>query len=175
VYSVTDAARLAAGLAERGGWFLEAPLAPEDVAGHTELVRRAGLPIAVGEALRNRYEFGQWLDARALSIAQPDVGRTGITEAMVIAELAAARHLPVAPHHSTGLAIALAAGLHVSAAVENLEVFEYQPKSTDVGRRILREPVAFRPDGFPLPAGPGLGIDVDEEAVRTLAEESRTA
>jgi D-galactarolactone cycloisomerase len=175
VYSVTDAARLAAGLAERGGWFLEAPLAPEDVAGHTELVRRAGLPVAVGEALRNRYEFGQWLDARALSIAQPDVGRTGITEAMVIAELAAARHLPVAPHHSTGLAVALAAGLHVSAAVENLEVFEYQPKSTDVGRRILREPVAFRPDGFPLPAGPGLGIDVDEEAVRKLAEESRTA
>lgn len=175
VYSVTDAVRLAAGLAERGAWFLEAPLAPEDLDGHAELVRRSPVPIAVGEALRNRYEFGQWFDARALRIAQPDVGRTGITEAMVIAELAAARNLPVAPHHSTGLAVALAAGLHVSAAVEALEVFEYQPKSTDVGQRILRQPVAFRPDGFSLPTGPGLGIDVDEDTVRNIAEESRTA
>lgn len=174
VYSVTDAGRLAAGLAERGAWFLEAPLAPEDLAGHAELARTSPVPIAVGEALRNRYEFGQWLDARALRIAQPDVGRTGITEAMVVAELAAARHLPVAPHHSTGLAVALAAGLHVSAAVESLEVFEYQPRSTDVGQRILRHPIASGPGGFPLPAGPGLGIDVDEETIRTLAEESRT-
>lgn len=172
VYSVTDAIQLARGLGELGGWFLEAPLAPEDVAGHAELVRHAPVPIAVGEALRNRYEFGHWLERRALRIVQPDVARTGITEAMVIAELAAARHVPVAPHHSVGLAVALAAGLHVSAAVEDLAVFEYQPRPTEMGERILHRPLAVRPDGFPLPDGPGLGIDVDEDAVRRLAKES---
>lgn len=125
--------------------------------------------------MRTRYEFGQWLDAGAVRLVQPDVGRTGITEAMVVAELAAARHVPVAPHHSTGLGVALAAGLHVSAAVETLEIFEYQPTSVEVGQRILRRPVAFGPDAFPLPAGPGLGVDVDEAAVRSLAEESRPA
>lgn len=175
VYTVTEAMRLADGLAELGGWFLEAPLAPEDLAGHAELVRYARVPVAVGEALRTRYEFGQWLDARALRLAQPDVGRTGITEAMAIAELAAARQVPVAPHHSTGLAVALAAGLHVSAAVENLAAFEYQPTSTDVAQRILRQPVAIGAARFALPAGPGLGVEVDEDAVRTLAEESGTA
>ncbi|WP_199520927.1 mandelate racemase/muconate lactonizing enzyme family protein [Jiangella anatolica] len=173
-YSLTEALRLADGLARRSGWFLEAPLAPEDLGGHAELAGRSPVPIAAGEALRHRYEFRQWLEAGALAIAQPDVGRTGITEAMVIAELAAARHVPVAPHHSTGLAVALAAGLHVAAAVELLEVFEYQPLSTDVGQRILRTPLAAGPARIALPAGPGLGVDVDEDAVRTIAEESRT-
>lgn len=174
-YSVTEALQLADGLAERGGWFLEAPLAPEDLSGHVELVARARLPIAVGEALRHRYEFGQWLQAAAMRIAQPDVARTGITEAMIIAELAAAAHAPVAPHHSTGLGVALAAGMHVSAAAELLEAFEYQPTSVDVGRRILRRPLDVGPDGCTPPVGPGLGIDVDEEAVRTYAEESARA
>ncbi|SEF18251.1 mandelate racemase/muconate lactonizing enzyme family protein [Jiangella alba] len=173
-YSFTEALRLAAGLAERSGWFLEAPLAPEDLAGHVELAGRSPVPIAAGESLRHRYEFRQWLDAGAVAIAQPDVGRTGITEAMVIAELAAARHVPVAPHHSTGQAVALAAGLHVAAAVELLTAFEYQPLSTEVGQRIVRTPLATGPARIPLPTGPGLGVDVDEEAIRVIAEESRT-
>jgi D-galactarolactone cycloisomerase len=171
-YDGSQARRLADGLADRGGWFLEAPLAPEDEDGHAELCRTSRIPVAVGEALRNRYEFDRWLRRRALQIAQPDVGRTGITEAMAIGELCAARHVPVAPHHSVGLGVVLAAGLHVSAALQPLLTFEYQPTSTEVGARILRTPVEVRPDGFPLPGGPGLGVDVDEDAVRALAKES---
>ena len=170
-YPLTDALVLAGELAGRGAWFLEAPLAPEDLAGHAELAARSTIPIAVGEALRNRYEFVQWLDARAVRIAQPDVARTGITELMAIAELCAARHVPVAPHHSVGLGVALAAGLHVSAAVEDLAAFEYQPTSTEVGARILKRPVPVQPSGFTLPSGPGLGVDVDAGAVRELAKE----
>ncbi|ONK11509.1 mandelate racemase/muconate lactonizing enzyme family protein [Streptomyces sp. MP131-18] len=168
-YGLAEARRLAAGLADRGGWFLEAPLAPEDEEGHRRLGERTALPIAVGETLRNRYEFARWLRGHALEIAQPDVARTGITEAMAIAELCAASHVPVAPHHSVGLGVSLAAGLHVGAAVEDLLVFEYQPTSTEVGQRILRTPLEVRPDHFPLPAGPGLGIDIDEQVVRDLA------
>ena len=168
-YSVTDALRLADGLAARDAWFLEAPLAPEDVAGHAELVARATVPVAVGEALRNRYEFDSWLSARALRIAQPDVARTGITEAMAIAEVCAARHVPVAPHHSVSLGVALAAGLAVSAAVEDLPAFEYQPTSFAVGARILRAPLPIGAHTMPLPTGPGLGVEVDADAVAALA------
>ncbi|GAB1513416.1 mandelate racemase/muconate lactonizing enzyme family protein [Actinophytocola sp. KF-1] len=168
-YSVTDALRLAAGLAARDAWFLEAPLAPEDVAGHAELVARSAVPIAVGEALRTRYEFDDWITRRALRIAQPDVARTGITEAMAITEVCAARHVPVAPHHSVGLGVALAAGLAVSAAVEDLPSFEYQPTSYEVGTRILRAPVSVGAHTMSLPAGPGLGVEVDADAVARLA------
>lgn len=169
-YSVTDALRLADGLAERGAWFLEAPLAPEDLAGHTELVARSSVPIAVGEALRNRYEFESWLSGRALRIAQPDVARTGITEAMAVHEVCAARHVPVAPHHSVGLGVALAAGLAVSAAVEDLPSFEYQPTSHQVGAAILREPLPVGAHTVSLPTGPGLGVEVDADAVAALAD-----
>ncbi|TKG73540.1 mandelate racemase/muconate lactonizing enzyme family protein [Prauserella endophytica] len=171
-YSIDEALRLAHGLAERGCWFLEAPLAPEDVTAHAELVARASIPVAVGEALRNRFEFAQWVTARALRIAQPDVARTGITEAMAIAEVCAAHHVPVAPHHSVGLGVAVAAGLHVSAAVEDLPAFEYQPTSVRVGERILARQLAVEPSAISLPTGPGLGVEVDAEAVAALAKES---
>lgn len=168
-YSVTEAIRLADGLAERDAWFLEAPLAPEDLAGHAELVARSPVPVAVGEALRNRYEFDAWVSGRALRIAQPDVARTGITEAMAIAEVCAARHVPVAPHHSVGLGVALAAGLAVSAAVEDLPSFEYQPTSHEVGNRILTAPLPVGAHAMSLPTGPGLGVEVDADAVAALA------
>ncbi|GAA2329719.1 mandelate racemase/muconate lactonizing enzyme family protein [Dactylosporangium salmoneum] len=164
-YDLADALRLGRALDERGAWFLEAPLVPEDVEGHRELAAALVTPIAVGEMLRNRYEFQQWLRARALDLAQPDVGRTGITEAMAIAELAAAHHVPVAPHHSVGLGVVLAAGLHVAAAIELMPVFEFQPGPFPVANRILTRPLSGGPVAFPLPSAPGLGVDVDLAAL----------
>lgn len=171
-YSVTEALRLTDELAHRDVWFLEAPLPPEDVAGHVELVARSNVPIAVGETLRNRYEFAHWLDARALRIAQPDVARTGVTELMAIVELCAAHHVPVAPHHSVGLAVSLAAGVAVSAAIEDLVAFEYQPTSAEVGDRIVGTALIRRPGSIPVPDGAGLGIDVDTDTVRRLVKEA---
>lgn len=171
-YSSSDALRLAEELANRKAWFLEAPLAPEDEEGHAELRARSRIPIAVGETLRNRYEFSRWLRTRALDIAQPDVGRTGITEAMAISEISAAQHVSVAPHHSVGLGIVLAAGLHVSATIRDLLVFEYQPTSTEIGKTVLHQPLDTQPNGFRLPSGPGLGIEVNENKIRSLAKES---
>jgi D-galactarolactone cycloisomerase len=172
-YDLAAATKLGRGLAARDGiLFLEAPLAPEDLAGHADLARRVDLPLAVGEAMRHRYEFLPWLRERAVGLVQPDVARTGITEAMAVAELAAAHHVPIAPHHSVGLGVALAAGLQVSAAAEMLSVFEYQTTATLVGQRILATPLPGGPDGFAVPSGPGLGIEVDVHAVTALSEES---
>lgn len=160
-YDLADALRLGRGLDERGAWFLEAPLVPEDIAAHRELASALTTPVAVGEAMRHRYEFRDWLQARAVDLCQPDVGRTGITEAMAISELAAAHHIPVAPHHSVGLGVAVAAGLHVSAAIEAMPAFEYQPATMAVAHRILTAPLAGGPVSFALPATPGLGVEVD--------------
>ncbi|GAA3455081.1 mandelate racemase/muconate lactonizing enzyme family protein [Dactylosporangium matsuzakiense] len=160
-YDLADALRLGRALDERGAWFLEAPMVPEDVEGHRELAAALVTPVAIGETLRNRYEFHHWLRARALDLAQPDVGRTGITEAMAIAELAAAHHVPVAPHHSVGLGVVLAAGLHVAAAIEHMPVFEFQPGPFPVANAVLTRPLPGGPGAFPVPSAPGLGVDVD--------------
>ncbi|MGN9809311.1 mandelate racemase/muconate lactonizing enzyme family protein [Micromonospora sp. BQ11] len=168
-YDLADALRLGRALDERRAWFLEAPLVPEDVEGHRELAAALTTPVAIGEALRNRYEFRTWLAARAVDLCQPDVARTGITEAMAIAELATAHHVPVAPHHSVGLGVAVAAGLHVAAAVEAMPAFEYQPTTMAVADTILTAPLAGGPVSFALPDAPGLGVDVD---LATLMEDS---
>ena len=115
--------------------------------------------------MRHRYEFADWLTRRALRLAQPDVARTGITEAVAIAQLASAFHVPIAFHHSVGLGIALAAGIHVSAATVDCPFFEFQPDTVPVAQRILRTPIDGGPTGFAVPTGPGLGIDVDVDVI----------
>jgi galactonate dehydratase len=171
-YRVPDALRLADALAARDVLFLEAPLAPEDVDGHRRLAAEARLPIAVGETLRNRFEADRWLTSGAVGVLQPDVARTGLTEATVFGQLASARHVPIAPHHSTGLGVALAAGIQFAAAVEDLLAFEFQPTATRVGHTILAAPLAVGPAEVAVPDLPGLGVEVDAEAVRRLAKES---
>ena len=171
-YSVNEAEQLARRLDEREAWFLEAPLAPEDVEGHRQLALHATTPIAVGEALRNRFEFSHWLERRAIDLCQPDVARTGISEGIAIANLAQAHHLKIAPHHSVGLGIALAAGLHYAAAVESLEVFEYQPTTLPLANRILTAPLECDVATFTLPGGAGLGVTVDEQVVAELSEKT---
>jgi D-galactarolactone cycloisomerase len=160
-YDLASALRLGRGLDERGAWFLEAPLVPEDVYGHKELALALVTPIALGEAMRNRFEFRAFLQERAVDLCQPDVGRTGITEAMQIASLASAFHVPVAPHHSVGLGIAVAAGLHVSAAIEDMPAFEFQPSTMAVANTILTQPLGGGAVSFALPGAPGLGVEAD--------------
>ncbi|MFI8221463.1 mandelate racemase/muconate lactonizing enzyme family protein [Streptomyces sp. NPDC085932] len=172
VYSLSEALELGQALDRRRALFFEAPMAPEDTEGHRALASRLTTPVAVGEAMRNRYEFRDWLSRRALGLAQPDVARTGITEAMIIAALADTHHVQVACHHSVGLGVALAAGLHVSAAMANCPFFEFQPTTLPFSQRILRTPLDGGPTGFSLPAGPGLGIEIDREAVLKLAKEN---
>ena len=179
VHSLGEAQRLAAGLREREAWFLEAPLAPEDMAGHASLVSTAGVPIALGEAMRHRFEFRGWADALALGIAQPDIGRTGITEGLAIATALEARHVPIAPHHSMATGVAYAAALQVCAAADDVLALEWGPRMMERSEEFLvTAPLDLVRDAqgratgggeVAVPTAPGLGIEVDEDAVRALA------
>ncbi|GGF41797.1 mandelate racemase/muconate lactonizing enzyme family protein [Subtercola lobariae] len=172
-YSLGDARTLGLELDRRRAWFFEAPLAPEDVKGHRDLAVALATPIAVGEAMRSRFEFADWLSQRAVQIVQPDIGRTGITEGMAIAGIADAFHARVAPHHSAALGVAMAAGIHVAAASQASLVFEYQPNTLPVANSILSEKLEVKANGdFHLPTTPGLGVTVDETKVRLLTRQN---
>ncbi|MFK4761348.1 mandelate racemase/muconate lactonizing enzyme family protein [Microbacterium sp. ZW T5_45] len=165
-YRLGEAKALGRELDDRRAWFFEAPLAPEDVEGHRDLAAALATPIAVGEAMRSRFEFTDWLTRRAVGLTQPDIGRTGITEGLAIAGISDAFHAQVAPHHSAAFGIAMAAGVHVAAASTSLLAFEYQPFTLPVANRLLAAPLEVRPDGgFVVPTGPGLGVSVDEDAI----------
>lgn len=165
-YSVAQAAELANALHPLGVGFLEAPLLPEDIAGHRELRAKSPLPIALGETERTRYQFRPFIEQRAMDIVQPDVGRTGITELMHIASLAQTWNLQVAPHLSVGLGPCIAASIHVAAALPNLFMLEYQPPVFELANQLLDTPLVCEAGHYALPQGAGLGIAINEARVR---------
>ena len=166
-YSVSEAITLGERLQEHGLGFFEAPVAPEDSLGQAEVARALSAAVAIGEELRTRYDFRDRLVKRSADVIQPDVGRMGITEAQAVTALAEAFHVPVALHLGVGLGIYIAAGVHVAATTRNLLTMEFQPGQLAVGNALLVEPVRCEEGTYTVPAGPGLGVDVNLEALRT--------
>jgi L-alanine-DL-glutamate epimerase-like enolase superfamily enzyme len=164
-YSVADAIAAGRRLERLGALFFEAPIAPEDVDGHAELCAALDVPIAIGEGERTRWQFLRLLRARAIDVAQPDIGRTGLTEARRIATLCEAHNVPIAPHVSTGLGVRFAATLHYAAALSNFLIMEYQGKLLDAINASLIEPIRIEGSQVAVPDGPGLGVKVNEAAL----------
>ena len=146
----------------RGAVWFEAPLAPEDAVAHGELARAVQTPIAIGESYRTRYEMTPFFRAGAVGVFQPDLGRTGITEGLRLAALAAQYGAPVVPHISIAFGPQVAAALHFAAAVDNCQLAEYNPQVLAAANRFLREPIALRGAAYVVPSGPGLGIALTE-------------
>jgi L-alanine-DL-glutamate epimerase-like enolase superfamily enzyme len=110
-------------------------------------------------------------------VLQPDVGRVGgLTEARRVADLAAANGLRVVPHGwKTGITVA--ATSHLAAVTPHLPFFEFVPPEmaeSRLRRELVRDELTLRPDGtLPFPSRPGLGIDVDRDALAEFAEAAR--
>lgn len=165
IYSLPEAERLGRALQDLGIEWMEAPLPPEDVQGHARLAEALEVAIAVGEPLRTRYQFLSWFEQGALDIAQPDVARCGITEGKRIADLAGAYHLPVAFHLGVCLGVGMAATWHLAASVPNFYIQEHEPPMLPLSNRFFKEPLRFEGGHAIVPDGPGLGVDIDMEAL----------
>ncbi len=165
VYPLDDAIRLGRELERLDVAVFEAPMEPEDVAGHAALAAAVAVPIAIGETERTRYQFKPWLLQRGADLLQPDVGRTGITELHKIASMAETFNIPVAPHLSVGLGPCIAASIQLAAAIPNLFMLEYQPPVFELAVSLLQEPLTCEAGWYELPQGPGLGIDLDERKI----------
>jgi D-galactarolactone cycloisomerase len=167
-YDINDAMRLGRRLEKAGAMWYEAPIEPEDARGNAELARSLDLPVANGETLRTRLEFLPWLELRALDIAQPDIGRCGITEGLAIIDLAEAFHIPVALHIGMASPVMIAATLQVAAASPQVDMVEFQPVVLEAANRLLKKPIHCEGGRMRVPEGPGLGIEIDEAALQRL-------
>jgi galactonate dehydratase len=170
--SVATAARLIPELRAFHPLFVEEPTLPE----HSHLLGRltGEVPIATGERLFQREEFLPVLQA-GVSVVQPDLSHAGgISEVRRIASLAEIFDASLAPHCPLG-PIALAACLQVDFATPNAVIQEQSLGiHYNVGHDLLdylvdRSVFAFRDGYIERPAGPGLGIEIDETAVRAAA------
>ena len=150
-------------------FWLEEPLRADDYAGYRKLAVATPLRIAAGEHERERQSFVQLTDEGQVDIVQVDVtGCGGCTEAMKIAALAYDRGLPAA-NHGFFTYLNVTAALHWLNAIPNGLICEFVAE----GSTNLREHITWQKlravDGYlAIPDAPGLGIDLDEEAVRRL-------
>lgn len=162
----------------RVGW-IEEPLAPQDFDGLARLRQASVLPIATGEALYSVFDFKRLVEAGGCDILQPDLTLCGgFWQGRKIAELALVNHLRLSPHVWGG-GVGLAAALHYIAALSNYPHTDNVPRPVlleyDLGENPLRSDILASPivprDGFvQVPDGPGLGIDLDFDAIARYAD-----
>ena len=168
-YSVDVALNAADAFADCGAYWLEEPLFVEDIEGHAILREKGRTPIAVGENLHMRYAFENFILRGAVDFIQPDVARAGgISEIKKIAALAARHKVPVS-FHTWGDGVALAASVHLSAALENSIVMELDYTYNPLREELLREPFKVQNGYLFPPERPGLGIELDPHAVERFA------
>jgi L-alanine-DL-glutamate epimerase-like enolase superfamily enzyme len=175
--SVERAASVLATWEQYDLFFVETPLWTDDLDGYAELARRAPMPIAAGEWLSTRHEFRELLDRGLVAVAQPDVGRVGgLTEALRVCELAADRGRLVVPHcWKTGISIAAAA--HLAAVTPHCPYFEFLPAElaeSALRRELVAEELRLVDGRLPLPQRPGLGIELDRDALERFEAAART-
>jgi galactonate dehydratase len=155
------AVRLAQALEPHYPMFIEEPCLPENVDTMVTVARSTSIPIATGERLFTKWGFRQVLEKQAAAIVQPDLCHAGgILEGKKIAAMAETYYAAVAPHNPLG-PISLAACLQLDACIPNFLVQE----QTTLGEGYLKQPFPLVDGSIPLPTRPGLGIELDEEAM----------
>jgi len=143
--------------------FVEEPCQAQNVDVMADIARGTHLPIAAGERIFTKWGFRELLEKRAVSIVQPDLCHAGgITEGRIIAGMAEAYYVPIAPHNPMG-PISLAVGLNLAASVPNFLVQE----QVTLGEGYLKNPFKLQKDGtVMIPKGPGLGVELDEALMK---------
>ena len=168
-YNVDVALKASHAFADCGAYWLEEPLFVEDIEGHAKLREKGRTPIAVGENLHMGYAFENFILRGAVDFIQPDVARAGgITEIRKITALAERRKVPVS-FHTWGDGVALAASVHLSAALKDCIVMELDYTYNPLREELLREPFKVENGYLFPPETPGLGIELNQEALQRFA------
>jgi D-galactarolactone cycloisomerase len=158
-------------------WF-EEPVPPEDVAGYRAVKSALSIPIAGGECEFTRFGFRDLLASHALDIVQPDTcAAGGLTECKKIADMSEAFGIRYNPH-VWGTGIAIAASLQLLAVLPShtppsfapiAPLLEFDRTEHPIRHAILTAPIEHVDGIVRIPDGPGLGIEVDRNAISRFA------
>jgi len=172
-YGVADAVQLGRALERLSLRWYEEPVAPEDHAGCAEVRARVAMPVAAGENAHTLFGFRALFEARAVDVAQPDIGSAGgFTACRHVAALAHAHGVAVNPH-VWGSAVAQAASLQLLAALPVAHhsmhaaqpILEYDTSSHPFRRELVAEPIEQRDGWVEVPTRPGLGLTIDRDVL----------
>ncbi len=161
-----DWIRLVKALEELDVFWLEDFIHPDNFAGYGAVAAHTTtLRLAAGEQLAGYEAFERLAEEGQVHTLQPDLSRCGgLTVGKQIADLALRKQIDCVPHAWLS-DLLKAASLHLNAYTMNSLYLEYNVSSASLLNTLCRTPIVMV-DGFvPVPTGPGLGVEVDEEVV----------
>ena len=165
-YTATEAITLIRALEPWRPYFAEAPCAPEDMDAQADVAANVTVPIAGGEEWSTLFQVRPRLAHRCVSVIQPEVAHTGISQAAAIGRFAIGQGVRVMPHATIGIGIFHAASLHVAASLSEVPFHEYQHSVFDANLRFLDTRMRCVAGAFELPVGAGLGVEPRPELWR---------
>ncbi len=165
-YDAQLAVQIGKALEDLNLMFFEEPVQPEDEDGMSFVASRVNIPIAAGERLTRPQEFRRLFEKRAICIAQPDLAHChGFNEGLKIAHIAESFDGFVGPHCPMSPVIA-AISLHLDAVAPNFLIQE-RLFLNDWRDEVITTPLQVRDGYIPLPKGPGWGIELNMDLLRS--------
>jgi galactonate dehydratase len=152
---------------DHGLLFAEELIPPDNVPAYAQVTAAVPeVPCATGERLYTRWGFRELIESRAVHVIQPDICYAGgISELRRIAAHAETHYISMAPHNPNG-PVAAAANIHLAAATPNFLILEYARKPPYF-EHVLHQPLVLTEGHFGLPDAPGLGVDLDEDYLKS--------
>jgi galactonate dehydratase len=145
-------------------WF-EEPVPPDALEEMARVARGTHIPIATGERLATKYDFGRVLRAGAAAILQMNLGRVGgILEAKKIAGMAEVQQVQIAPHLYCGPVVG-AANIQLCVCSPNFLILEGIERWQGFHAEVLVKPIRWEAGYVIPPTEPGLGVDLDERVL----------
>ena len=147
-------------------YFIEDPVRSENASALGKLVQAVHVPIAMGEQYASKWEFRQVVQEQWIDFARIDLCIVGgMTEAIKVAHWCETNYIPVAPHNPLG-PVSTAACLHLDLAISNFAVQECARMPGEVLSELFPQQVTFDSGYLLPPTEPGLGVTIDENAVK---------
>ncbi len=165
-FTTPGAIRLGVAIEPYNPLWYEEPIPPDNLAEFAEVARSVRVPLATGERLTTKAEFGALLRHGGVRILQPALGRVGgIWEAKKIAAMAEVYNAEMAPHLYAG-PVEWAANVHFAVSIPNILMAETIQTGGEFHLKLIKNSLKWE-DGYILPPmAPGLGIEFDEDVAR---------
>jgi galactonate dehydratase len=166
-YNTESAIQIGRAVAPARPLWLEEPVTSDNVEALALVHRSIPIPLAAGENMYTRYGFREAIEKQAVSVLQPDMCKCGgLLESRKIANMAEIYHIPIAPH-GTSSPLGQMAYAHVCATIPNFLILEWGFLFAGTELNALMRNLPDYDDGFvQLPDSPGIGIELNDDAVR---------
>lgn len=147
--------------------YLEDPVSGVEAMG--EVRRRTGFPLATNMCVTSFADLPGALRADAVQVVLTDHHYWGLRGAVSMSQVAAGGAVGVSLHSNTHLGVSLATMAHVAAAMPEL-THPIDTHAPWLGEDVVTDPIRIEDGWLTVPDAPGLGVDIDRDALTALHE-----